>query len=76
MTLCPAGNFFSYYPRHRDFTRAHTVKKCLVNFKTEVVGLPLLCGENTVQIGQWGLEAAFSDMTEISDFGERFTNKS
>ncbi len=36
-------------------------QKVLIDSKTEVVGLPLLCGENIGQSGQRGFEVDFSD---------------
>jgi hypothetical protein len=36
-------------------------KKCLIDFKTKVVGLPLFCGKTIGQNGQRGLEVGFSD---------------
>jgi hypothetical protein len=42
-------------------TRVHTVLNYLIGFKTEVVGLPLLCGKNIGQSGQRGLEVGFPD---------------
>jgi hypothetical protein len=39
-----------------------------MGFRTKVVGLPLLCGQNIGQSGQRGQEVGFSDMKKISEF--------
>ncbi len=48
-------------PDITNYKASNRQKKMLVDFKTKVVDLPLLCGKNIGQSGQRGLEVGFPD---------------
>ena len=57
----PRREFFFMSTRHNTIYGFAPSKKVGLDFKTKVVGLPLLCGKNIGQSGQRGLEVGFPD---------------
>ena len=66
--FAPQGDFFaSDIADFAGFLHVRAIKIFLPDFKTKVVGLPLLCGKKDGQILQRGLEGWFSCTKIISD---------